>query len=464
MQISMRESTKNWSTMLTLLTAILLVGLTATANLTSVFSLAFYYVFFSCINRMTARIRSEKFLLLFNIYGVLMLCLYFSQISLYPSTFGLTSGRGTGADDVLYYGQAVTNLPHGFELDAYTYVSDASMYVRTLRVFAKLFSILYTNHPLDLLFFNVGIMAFLPFCTKKLSNLLYEDCNCANSVFILTATCPLCLSCGLILMRDVLIGLLFICSAILLIKKKYLPFITLFIYMAMIRLGSALVSIPFYAMLWIELEGYRTGSRVLKAVKTFVVVLAIVVSLFLFASNAVPYLNDYLSQKGLGSSIFRSGLLDIYQTSNIDNVSSAYKWISRQNIVIRVPLLSVWYQLSPILSSTVLSPHGIFQPRYIFTKFGFPLMILFTTPCFLNGIVSSLKRKDKLTKAMVIPYIVTLVLLAVSSQQIRHKVMIMPLYYIICSYGKFQRRGMGFAIGVITSTCLLLVEIYTSVM
>ncbi len=400
----------------------------------------------------------ERVLLVFSFYTLMALVIFTAQyVSLPDYIYRGLSGPpgGIGTDDTKYFHEAITGQNVYPDLTPNPY-GEVYFYSIILHKLANILSLFKIVHPMDLILFNVAGLTFLPIFTGKVASLVSSDKKVGKLAFYLSLFGPLLISDGLILLREGWTAVLFIGAIYFLFVKRYFLLIVSTILLINFRFGSAALLIISLIIISINLlKNYKSNPN--KKVLLFINLLGLIL-LSLVAIS--PFLIDYLSSKGFAfTSLYRSGYVSGYLASFAEKSSdtSIFYIINQQPTIIRIPLGFLFFIAAPFFSLNFVN-NGVFIPRY-FIQHAFPLLFLFYFKYFIQGVHSSLVNKDSKIINLIIVFIIGIIILSQLSMQLRHKTMLMPLFYIIVAYGYYNSTKISKEIGIITAICLLILQI-----
>src|SRR5690606_18258648 len=147
------------------------------------------------------------------------------------------------------------------------------------------------------------------------------------------------------------------------------------------------------------------------------------------------------------TSFYRSGFVSGYLTSVVQESSdtSVFYIINQQPTIIRIPLGFLFFIAAPFFSMNFIN-NGVFIPRYLIQHV-FPILFIFYFKYFIQGVHSSLIKRHSNLTILVIVFILGILVLSQMSLQLRHKTMLMPLFYIIVAYGYYNSTKISREVG-----------------
>lgn len=385
----------------------------------------------------------------FVFYGWAALILFLAQLWTYPEYCGFSGpGFGIGTDDSFFYSQVARGLPWDFPVrQAYSLVLHPySVFLRTAG--APLSLVFSTTHPLDFLYFNTLGLSLLPMFTAGIASAFFRDARTTRVAFWTVLFCPFILSSGIILMRDGWVAAMFAGAIWSSLQKRWLVMFVFLASILFLRLasgimvaGSIIVLAPVYfssdAGRWKRSDGFL---RLVIPVAVVGVSVAIAVSLYLgFDRWDEAFRSDFLNSTLRNSAAHDSGTSTFYRLS-------ALPW------PLRVPLALVFYIGSPFLSLHGLYIKGLWIPRAFLTN-TFALAFPVYAALFTRGILRAFKSRHVGALALLAVFIFDMVLVSQASMQLRHKIPLMSLFYILVGYGAtspFDRhRSIGWLVAVL---------------
>lgn len=360
---------------------------------------------------------------LYSFYSFLIVAMYLLQYWGFPEYFGFSGGLGIGTDDALFYSQVATSLPSNFPVR----VDWVYPYAQLLRIVTWWYPV---KHPLDILFFNAIPLVLIPPLTQRVAVLLSGQEVVGKTAYKLIVFCPFLLSNGLILIRDGWIAMAFIGAILFFVKGKYAMMTLLVALTFYLRIASALV-------LFSVLMAFAMLKLVHKrGVNKLIYFVGVLVGIGVAAFLLYPSVDRYLEVKGIYNNIvFRKNYLSFMQlsvqaSSSVDSISL---WIYQQSSWIRVPFGFVYYFMSPFFMPGFIRK-GIFIPRALLSSV-FAVLFVFYLKYFIQAIFKTWSNRSINWSVVILTYLTSTLALSQISIQLRHKVMLLPLFYITVAYG-----------------------------
>jgi hypothetical protein len=385
---------------------------------------------------------------IYLLYLFLVYLMYLMNLQIFPDWLGFTGpyGNGIGTDDSRFYAAITSNIGQ-LPLKAQQYSVFTSFY-------ASFLAILYPfkiESPINVLFVNAIPLALLPFYSKKLYCEFFNTKKNSNKVFLLLAICPLTLSNGLILIREVWISMFLVASLYYLYKKQIFRW-------ALFSLGSVLFRYSTITFIVIIAYLYRTIAlkKIRNKIKSVLILISVVL---MFIGLYVVFFNYLIEEMGL-SLLGRISFIEGFIFK--DDEDSVLYAISSYQDYIRIPLTFVFFFLSPYLNIEPLSG-SVINIRGIMQGILAPLLFFVYYYYYIKGFIYSVLNKNKGQKIAFnihLTYILLVLLISNYSMQIRHLTMILPFFYILVVYGIANGGKTSQFIALIFSIPIVLVNIY----
>ena len=395
---------------------------------------------------------SKDIFIAYSYYSFCAICFAEFHFVSYGEYFDLGgSPAQIGGDDLRYSIEALTGVPYwsGHE--------SLLPYSNLLRLFSLGFSLFKEPSHIDLLMVNVLAISFVPIFVSKFSNLLFAHKDATNVSFLLTLFCPILLVNSIILYRDGWTALFFIGMLYFIFSKRYLLALIFLISELYLRMGGGLLLLFIAGVLWFrQFSKYRTylELKVVIAMSSIVVI-----GVMLLIAN--PYILKYIAEKMGEDILFRNSFVveHMIPATSEQGVASGMVALYTAPLPIRLFGGFLFFFVAPTFSLNYLySVHGIFWLKQ-FVGLIFPFMILFYIVWFIRGGIYAIKKKDEDVVLLFIIYLFSILVISQLSLQIRHKVMFMPLFYVLVSYGFCFKSKIGMQIGLIASAGLFILQI-----
>lgn len=424
----------------------LLLFVTAIVSVQSTVALLLWGTVAFLVHRFLFKGRGEfDGMAIFVFYSWAALILFLAQLWAYPEYCGFSGpGFGIGTDDSFFYSQVARGLPWDFPVrQAYLLnIHPYSVFLRTAG--APLSLVFSSTHPLDFLYFNTFGLSLLPLLTAGMATALFREVKTTRVAFWTVLLCPFIMSNGIILMRDGWVATMFAGALWCCLQRRWLIMLVFLAGALYLRLasgimlvGSLLVLGPIYFSSSSESgEWYRPDGllRLVFPVAVVGLVLTVGVSLYLgFNRWDEAFRSDFLNTTLRNSAAQDSGTSTFYRLSLLP-------W------PLRVPLALVFYLGSPFLSLKSLYMREMLIPRAFMTN-AFALAFPFYAAFFTSGVLRAFKSRHVGALALLGVLIFEMVLVSQASMQLRHKIPLMPLFYIMVGYGVSNTNARHRSIG-----------------
>lgn len=354
-----------------------------------------------------------------------------------------------GGDDLRYSFEALTGMH-------YLSYQSSPFYSYFLRFFSLGISLFKEPSHIDLLMVNVLAIALVPIFVSKFSNLLFTHKDASNVSFVLTLLCPILMSNSVILYRDGWTALFFIGTLYFIFSKRHLLAIIFLSGELCFRMGGGLLLLFIAGVLWFkQFLKYKTYPEIKVIIAMFSIV---IIGVMLFIAN--PYILEYIVEKMGGDILFRFSFVvnRIMPDALEQGVASGMVALYTAPLPIRFFGGFLFFFVAPTFSLNYLySVHGIFWLKQ-FVMLIFPFMMLFYIVWFIRGNIYAIKKKDKDIVLLFVIYLLSILIISQMSLQMRHKVMFMPLFYVLVSYGFCFKTKIGMQLGLITSFVLFILQ------
>ena len=434
---------------------VLLIGF---INIASLISFVLFLLISIGVYRLLFDKNIKKIVGLFLFYSLVAIILYLFQYAIVPPVIPGYEGfsgmpGGIGTDDSRYFYEAVYSraatpylIEAGYDLQPFS---------KMLRIVVKVLSF-KDIHLFDLLFFNVFGVAFIPVFTSKVAHVLTEEKRFADLAYKFAMICPIIMINGLILMRDGWTAVLFIGAIYFLLSKRYILLAATSAALFYLRIASGVqLMIALFLFSYYQLRHYRFGYVKRSLLFLLYVVVILSVSIVLF-----PILSKYAEVERITENIlFREHYVEEFMTKSVElkgEPSIAYT-IYTKPTHLRIPLGFIFFLCEPFLSIKNLSFHGIYIPRAFLAQ-SFFILFLFYFKYLMQGVMYILKNKELAMRTVAVAFFILLLIVSQISIQLRHKTMLMPLFYILVAYGFYNKTKLGEILGIGGSLSLILVQ------
>lgn len=411
---------------------IILYILIITIGVGSVFSVVFFLYYFFLFFILSYTLCSKhifsfnNYLKYYLIASSVATTYILLQSTTYPETYGTTSRYGSWTDDSYFFTLIADKIPSKFFIERDNYFE----YNSGFAVLLKKITPFRINFPIEVIFFQSGVMALLAILIKE-ANLLINNLE-NNIASYLTIFCPfLYMNGGAILVRDVLVATLFILEINFLLKKKY--FIVLFINLLeiYIRPGTALILILIILFFFLPTIFQKIKSNLIWSIG--------IILFFSFLLLELPFeeFEKILVEEGV--SIFGRDIFYSLQSGNTEN--QIYLKILNQPLFVKLMMTGIYFFLYPWISIINLKNSFGYDIRTILINIIYPLLNIAYNYYFILTIIN---KKEKTLKWLIYMYFVGLCLLGTYSLETRHKTILIPVFYLIISNAISKEKRIKF--------------------
>jgi hypothetical protein len=388
---------------------------------------------------------------LYAFYAFLTLVIYEVQLAEAPMYLGFSGKEGAfGTDDTYFFSLLAERVPYEMDLRIY-YAGYDHPYTHFLSA-VKFYKI---YHLFDIIWINLVPVVLLPVLTRALAYSLTDNENVARGAFFLMAICPFTLSNSLILIRDGWSAMLFVGAVYYFYELKIGRMAILAALLFYLRVASGLQLVMVLGI--VSLVFYFRAER--KWVRR-----SILGGLSLTGA-AVAYGSFYLltvvtpvqTISGVFDLFFREDFLSFFRENAPD---SFLLQLYELPTYIRLPASFAFFLVMPILPVEELFWEDVFVIRgFMFCLYS--IIFLFAFKYLLAAVYDSLfsGRCEWPIVLVVISFLMLILALSQVSMQVRHKVMAMPLQYIIASYGFYEGGSTGRLLGSVAVLSLVFATI-----
>ena len=381
---------------------------------------------------------SSRVLRAFLFYSAAAISLYLIQRMTLPEYEGFTGMPGIGTDDSYFFALAVREVSHGLsaELSSWrpSFFLFSHNYSDALGVFARVIRTLVGPvHPLDLIYCNVAIMALLPSAVARTAQALLEDDRVGRVIWWIVLLCPFIAANSVILIRDGLTAVAFALALLGVVERRLMLVVVSVACVAYLRFMQAGLLI---ASLWIILLMDWILRRDLSPRGQWrgVALLSLPAVGLLAALAVLP--TAVANVDVLLSLLFREGFLEgwIFERARTDQGTSTFYAISQMPLPIRLPLAFAFYFGVPHLVVDELVMKPIFVPRD-YMHAAFSIAFIAYTAYFVRGVFRAWCTNNALLFGIACAYLMDILVISQASMQVRHKVALMPMFYLVVAAG-----------------------------
>lgn len=391
-------------------------------NLSSLIGYAYYFVLLAGFTKFVERSSLSDCLLAF-IFNSFLIGLYYSvQVNVYPESYGTTSPLGSWTDDSYFFALVADQIPANLDVRV-GYEEYEHPYTSLIRLLTP-FKI---THPMDVIFFQSAIMAWMATFAKRL--MIQETCNKQSAIYVyfLILTCPLLLmNGGVVFLRDTFVAAALVYSLYCINDAKYLKATIVFLLMTAIRPGTSIILLIVYLII------YKNEIK-LRLTRTVMFLMTIAVtSIFLLFYFVDPDSLNYLLQYTSATTVDLEGR-EVYDDV-AKNSSSIYVYILNLPYSLKLVFGGAYFFIYPFFNPAIFFNTSFFDFRTFVLVIAAPIYYVFTNAYFFSAALESssvFKKKNLYLLSIIVVY----VLLGTYSLQTRHKSIVQPLYFMLVAYG-----------------------------
>jgi hypothetical protein len=430
---------------LALSTVVLLIAFT---NIASLISFILFLSATIVVYRLIFDKNIKPIARLFVFYSLIAIGLYLLSYAAYPAYKGFSNAT----DDLLFFQGAVGSNPVGFQ---FWENAEEIPFSKLLRIIAIILPV-KNVHLIDLLFFNIFGMSFIPVFTSLVAYLLTKEKKVEKLAYQFSMICPVMMANGLILIRDGWTAVLFIGAIYFFLSNRYILLLVTAALLFYIRMASGLQLIVALT-LFFYYKFSLSRSNYLKKIILYMTSLVVVISI---AIIIYPFLMEYMLEKNIFSNLFfREAYLDfMVQGMEATGESSLFYTINTQPFYLRIPLGFTFFLCAPYLTIKHWSPSGAIVPVQIFGE-AFAILFLFYFKYMVQAVLYLWKNKERGMILLAVTFFFLILIASQLSLQFRHKVMLMPFFYILVAYGYYHKTKVGESMGIWGSCCLVLLQL-----
>jgi hypothetical protein len=419
----------------------------------SIISLILYFaMFLAALRVIDRRLDITAAIGVFSFYVLATLMLYWTQRWALPKYFGFSGGLGIGTDDAFFFSLGSPVLPEGFPVRPNYFLSNHP-YGYLLRAFSgPMYRVYGSIHPLDLLFLNSAGLALMPFLVLKATRVITNEEETARLAFVLSLLCPFTMADGVILIRDGLMSASFAGALYGMVSRRFLLMSVMLLAAAFLRLPEALL---FVGSFWlISLFAWYGGGRQPGTWRPgWISASALLMGPLVMAATAYLLLGSALVDRlAVVQGLFRESFLNEFVLNQAlqDPGTTTFYTINQLALPLRLPLAFLFYFGAPHLALDTLVYSGVLIPRQVLTAL-FVLASILYVGFFVRGAIRAWDARNALLLGSILTYCVDLLILSQASMQVRHKIALLPLFYIIVAYGWRYRQRDAVIIGLVSS-------------
>ena len=387
---------------------------------------------------------------LYAFYAFLTLVVYKVQFAEAPMYLGFSGGKLFGTDDTHFFSLLAERVPYDIPLRPYY-----AEYDHPYTTFLDFISLYDVYHLMDIIWANLIPLVLLPVLTRALAFSLTGNENVARGAFLLMVICPFTLANSLILIRDGWTAMLFVGAIYFFYELKVgrMAVLTSLLFYLRVASGLQLVMVLGIVSLVFYFRAERTWVR------------RSILGGLVLTGTAVAYGSFYLltivtpiqTFTGVFDLLFREEFLGFFRKRTPDAfILQLYELPT----YIRLPASFAFFLVIPILPVKELFWEDMFVIRGLM-KCIYSLIFIFIFRYLVVGVYESMFSGRGRSPMILVVTSFLLLILALSqvSMQVRHKVMVMPLQYIIAAYGFYEGGSTGRLLGGVAMFLLIFTTI-----
>lgn len=362
------------------------------------------------------------------------------QVHYYPESYGCTSPLGAQTDDSFFFSLVADSIPPGMDTrdGYYLYSYGFSSLVRGVTPFS-------VTHPLDVLFFLSGVAGMVCVYARQLTILLTSNRHAGRTAYVLALFCPMMLmNGGAVFVRDTMVAGLLLLSFCCLFRRRYLAFGMCVVMQFILRPGTAVMILAIYGFMFAENLGVllRTKKNRLR-VGLAVAILGGVGAGVLY-SQQEQLMRLFEDNGVVVTELRREGQSDILAAGF---GKGAFTAIQQQVLPLRLLLSTAYMYLAPFFNPNGMVTSDAFDTRILLMNVVYPLWAL---PIHAWAVAALFPKDPWMRKALrkwLLMILVACFFIGVFSLQIRHRVIIQPLFYALAAAGLHLGSKEGKVIG-----------------
>ncbi len=371
--------------------------------------------------------------LLFAFYSGLILAAYYINYITFPSFYGFTPAGIAGTDDSYFYSLVASSLPSDFPTREYYHIRTHPY--ELLMEWVTPFTI---EHPFEILFFNAVGAVFIPVFSRSLAQVVTKDERVARLTFWLVALCPFLLNYSIVLVRDGWTAALFAGSLAFFLHGKFVRSAVLGAVLFFLRVASGLQLVlvaGIMSLLFLRRLESRKEQFLYLGGAAALGIVALTVAFPILIAKAKAIADGQLI--GL---LYRETFLEVLPSD------SFLSTINQQPVPIRLPLAFLFFLSFPFFTPESAVAQGEFIWRG-FMKCIYSIAFIFYFKFLVQGLIRGIRGRSYIARLLVVATVLVVTILSQASMQIRHKAMLMPLIYLLVSYGYYHSSVVGRQIG-----------------
>lgn len=372
-------------------------------------------------------------ILLFAFYSGLIIVAYYINYITFPDFYGFTPAEIAGTDDSYFYSLVASSLPSDFPTRENYY-----LYTHPYELLMEWVTPFTIEHPFEILFFNAVGAVFIPVFSRSLAQVVTKDERVARLTFWLVALCPFLMNYSLVLVRDGWTAALFAGSLAFFLQGKFVQSAVLGAVLFFLRIASGLQLVlvaGIMSLLFLRRLESRKKQLLYLGGAAALGIIALTVAFPILIAKAKAVADGQLI-----ALLYRETFLEVLPSD------SFLRTINQQPAPIRLPTAFLFFLAFPFFAPETVVVQGEFVWRG-FLICVYSVVFVFYFKFLVQGIVRGIRGKSDVARLLVFATILVVTLLSQASMQLRHKAMIMPLVYLLTSYGYYNSSKIGRQIG-----------------
>lgn len=372
------------------------------------------------------------------VYSSVVVLLYLLQRAALPEYYGFSGPPWIGTDDSYFFSLGSPDLPADFPVREGYFLREDT-YGAFLRLFGdSLYRLFGSVHPLDLTLMNVSVVALLPSMIAKTVRVIEGGEAAADFARRASLWCPFLLANSTVLVRDGLIATAYAVAIYAVLSRRYIVTVVCVVFAAYLRLqhGLLLAGILWLIATAMWATGSASGGAALRPRSVQLLLALWMVPTLLGGAALLFVLQTDMAGLLLSNSFFRQDFLQtfIVEGAARDSGSSTFYQINQLPWVVRLPLALAFYFVSPLIDLSRLLDASVFVPRdYMFALFG--VLMIGYAALFTRGTIRAFAGRRFVLIAMIVGYGISLLAVSQGSMQLRHKVPLLVLFYVVTAVG-----------------------------
>lgn len=361
--------------------------------------------------------KSFNIALSYSYFAFIAIIIYTLNYYILPGSEGFNRllGARVGGDDYYFFNAAMDYTSFKW-IQTHNYL--------TLLQIPKILSFTGNTHLIDMLLFNVIPASLIPLIVYKLYLSIEKDEKQAKLAKTLIMFSPIFLRTTGILLRDGWIMFSYLLVYYSFSNKKYYNTFIGILITGWLRVTDL---VTLFITTYILNKKYKFTKN------NLYVVLLIIISVFVFRDFFVYNLGrTSLSSENL---FFRSSFVDTL-ADRYDG-QGFFLLIYSLPLPIAIPLATLFFILMPIADISIFFIYHRVVPLDVFSFIG-SILQFFYLYFFLKGTVYALQNRDRFIYIQVM-YIVHVLIISFASMQIRHALILHPIFLMTVSYGYYHK-------------------------